>query len=252
MPRIGFLSNGGAWLSACTDLLADEMSLQPRIFDTSHWRPQRISQVDVLLIPWAPDAEWIRRRRSHLLRFLDGGGVLLAFGEFESDWLPGMIWAKTIEDDVKITEEQLSPEGMRARRVIFDGLDSAKLSNWYDSCHGYFRVFPKEHADVLATNHAGQPVVVLDASSFKGALLASSIDPDFHTYAQNPNARKMFKQVVEWAMVYAEEEGGYRQEIRLPKRSEMAKAINEVLPTVAVDVAVALVTAVVTALAWPF
>jgi hypothetical protein len=250
LSRIGYLSNGGAWLSAYHDLLDVEMHAGPTVFDTSKRRLARFAAVDILVIPWAPDAVWIAAHRKKLIRFMAHGGLLIAFGEFESDWLPNMIWTKAIEDSVMITTGPLSPDGMRARRIIFEQLTDATLSNWSDTSHGSFRGLPAD-ADVLATNITGNPVVVFDGRSTKGALLASSIDPDFHTYAKNDNAARMFRQIIRWALLHAAEEGGYRgREFRVPRRDELSRLIAPVLPTVAIEGAIAIIVATAVVLLW--
>lgn len=249
MARIGYLSNGGAWLTAYDDVLNDELRCTPHVFDTSKRWTGRLSKVDVLLVPWAPDAIWIATHRTHLIRFLRGGGVIVAFGEFDSDWLPNMIWTKTIEDTVCITDVQLSLDGDRARRKIFANLSDTQLSGWADTCHGYFRALPA-HVDVLVTNRTHNAVMVFDGNSFKGAILASSIDPDFHTYARNSQARVLFRQIVEWALMHVGEEGGYRRELRVPRLADFSEAVAPVLPAFIIETLIAVLIFLLVTLMW--
>ena len=250
MPRIGYLNNDGAWLSVYRDVLDIEMHTGPVVFDTSTRWPVRFASVDILIIPWAPDAVWIAVHRKQLIRFMARGGLLIALGEFESDWLPNMIWTKAIENDVTITTGQLSADGTRAREMIFANLTDAALSKWSDTCHGSFRGLP-EDADVLATNAAGNPIVVFDGKSTRGALLASSIDPDFHAYAQNADAQQMFRQIIRWALLYADEEGGYRGwEFRMPRWTDISRRVAPALPTVVIEGTIAVLVAAAVVLLW--
>jgi hypothetical protein len=239
---------------AYDDLLVSQLDLSPVVIPTNRRGRVRLSSVDVLFVPWAPDAEWLTRNRTHLRRYVERGGLVVAFGEFENDWLPNLVWAKTVENTVSINEGTLTPEGQRARKKIFAGLTAQDLHNWEDSCHGYFTTIG-DRCDVLILSATGRPAAVLDCDSYSrtgGAILASSVDADFHTYGGIDAAKTMFRQTVEWAVEFVATSGGYRgRTFTFPSFRSLRDAISKGLPPIVVEFSIGLFVFVLsTAVIW--
>ena len=60
-----------------------------------------LEEYDVLLAPRSCDGEALRARRHQIARFLDAGGVLVAFGELWTDWFPGCAWREECPADIR-------------------------------------------------------------------------------------------------------------------------------------------------------
>ena len=154
-----------------------------------------LEEYDVILAPRSCDGEVLRARRHQIARFLDAGGVLLAFGEQWTDWFPGCAWREECPADIR--RPIVAAEG-----PLFAGYDADDL-HWHPAnerwcCHGHFVAPPG--AEVLVTNDQGDVWTYIDRATTRGAILASTnLDPDTHAFHGSPIAREVLERVVTWA-----------------------------------------------------
>jgi hypothetical protein len=162
---------------------------------------------DLLLVPRSTDGDMLRARRYQFARFLDNGGVLLAFGELWANWFPGCHWQQECPEDV------LEPVVVGDHPVIAGY--SARDLHWHPSqerwcCHGHL-VAPSK-AEVLVQNKRGDAWLYVDRATTNGVVLASTnLDPDTHTYHGSAVARQFFEQLLTWA--YAEAAAASRRQL---------------------------------------
>lgn len=159
-----------------------------------------LNQYDLVLVPRSTDGDILRARRYQFARFLDRGGVLIAFGESWSGWLPGSRWEPECAEDV-IEPVVTSDHPLVAGSSPADLHWHPPLESW--CCHGHF-VAP-EGAEVLVRNQRGDAWLYIDRASTNGVIVASSnLDPDTHTYHGSPRARAFFERLLAWARSEAE------------------------------------------------
>lgn len=170
------------------------------IIDVGDLASVDLNQYDLVLVPRSTDGDTLRARRYQFARFLDRGGVLIAFGESWSGWLPGSSWEPERPEDV------IEPV-VTSDHPLVAGSSPADL-HWHPPqeswcCHGHF-VAP-EGAEVLVRNQRGDAWLYIDRTSTTGVIVASSnLDPDTHAYHGSPRARAFFERLLAWARSEAE------------------------------------------------
>lgn len=154
----------------------------------------------VLVVPRSCDAEALLARRHQIRRFLDRGGVLIAFGELWTDWLPGARWEP--EAGVDILQAPRLLDHPLLRGVTPDEIWWHRgQEHW--CCHGH--LLPPHGAEALVLNADGDAWCYVDRVSTRGTILAASnLDLDTHTFHGNPIARMLLERVVVWAEQEAE------------------------------------------------
>jgi len=159
-----------------------------------------LNQFDLVLVLRSTDGDALRARRHQFARYLDHGGVLIAFGECWSGWIPGSRWEPECAEDV-IEPVVVSDHPIVAGSTPADLLWHPQLESW--CCHGHF-VAP-EGAEVLVENQRGDAWLYIDQMSTNGVIVASSnLDPDTHTYHGSPRARAFFERLLALARSEAE------------------------------------------------
>lgn len=154
-----------------------------------------LEDYDILLAPRSCDGEVLRARRHQIARFLDAGGVLIAFGELWTDWFPGCAWHEECPADIR---QPL----VVADHPLITGFSADEL-HWHPAnerwcCHGHLAA--PSGAEVLVTNDAGDVWTYIDRTTTRGTILASTnLDPDTHTFHDSPIAREVLGRVVAWA-----------------------------------------------------
>ncbi|MDP9370877.1 MAG: hypothetical protein M3Q65_00145 [Chloroflexota bacterium] len=154
-----------------------------------------LEEYDVLLAPRSSDGEALRARRHQITRFLDAGGVLVAFGELWTDWFPGCAWREECPADIRRPVVVVD-------HPIFAGFGADDL-HWHPAnerwcCHGHLA--PPAGAQVLVANDASDAWTYIDRATTRGTILASTnLDPDTHTFHGSPVAREVLGRVVAWA-----------------------------------------------------
>lgn len=178
-PNIGILYGGAIWhrdpwqYAFESFELIDVYKIMQKRF---RWAKRLdLSKYDIVAIGWAPDQIFLKENESEILRFLSMGGVLVALGEFDLNWLPHTRYMRGFDNDIIITG---------AKDSIFKNLTSKEVSDWDDSAHGYFTSIPPGAKGIaqIGANEKRFFVAYIDNERYVGSLLAMTIDPDFHTY----------------------------------------------------------------------
>lgn len=166
-----------------------------------------LNSFDLLVVPRSTDGDVLRARRYQFARFLDRGGVLLAFGELWANWFPGCHWQEECAEDV------LAPIVVSDHPIVAGY--SAHDLHWHPArerwcCHGHLLAPPG--AEVLVRNARGDAWLYVDRATTNGVTVAASnLDPDTHTFHGNEIARQFFAQLLAWARAEAVEAAHRRQ-----------------------------------------
>ncbi len=180
-----------------------------------------LNRYDLIVVPRSVDGEVLRARRYQFARFLDRGGVLIAFGELWANWFPGCRWEAECHEDI------LEPVIARDHPIIAGF--SARDLHWHPSterwcCHGHLSAPPG--AEVLVRNQRGDAWLYVDQMTTNGLIIASSnLDPDTHTYHRSPVAGAFFAQLLAWARAEAELLAHSRQQTR-PKIAGLYSGVH--------------------------
>lgn len=170
------------------------------ILDIGELAAVDLNQYHLVLVLRSTDGDALHAHRHQFARFLDRGGVLIAFGECWSGWLPGSHWEPECAQDViepVVTNDHPILAGATAADLVWH----PQLESW--CCHGHF-VAPKG-AEVLVENQRGDAWLYIDRESTNGVIVASSnLDPDTHSYHGSPRARAFFERLLAWARSEAE------------------------------------------------
>lgn len=199
--RGALVYGGGAAHDALADFLGDFASL-PLVALAS----ANLEAFDVVVVPRSCDAEALWTRRHQIARFLDRGGVLVAFGEVWTNWLPGASWEPEAPEDVR------EPPVVHAHPLV-DGFGVEDL--WWHRgherwcCHGHVRA--PAGAELVVTNARGAAWCYVDRVSTRGTILvASNLDLDTHLFHGSALARMLLERLVAWL----EEEVGLAASLR--------------------------------------
>ncbi|HEV2066623.1 MAG TPA: hypothetical protein VGR08_07295 [Thermomicrobiales bacterium] len=180
-----------------------------------------LNQYDLVLVLRSTDGDALRARRYQFARFLDRGGVLIAFGESWSGWLPASRWEPECAEDV-LEPVVTSDHPLVAGSSPADLHWHPPLESW--CCHGHF--IAPEGAEVLVRNQRGDAWLYIDRSSTNGVIVASSnLDPDTHTYHGSPRARTFFDRLLAWARTEAELTAERRSQIA-PKIAGLFSSVH--------------------------
>ncbi len=198
MIRQAVISGGVAYhhgLMQPGEILADF-----EVIDIGDLASVNLNEYDLVLVPRSTDGDVLRARRYQFARFLDRGGVLIAFGESWSGWLPGAQWEPECAEDV-IEPVVTSDHQLVAGSSPADLHWHPPLESW--CCHGHFNA--PEGAEVLVENQRGDAWLSIDCTSTNGVIVSSSnLDPDTHTYHGSSRARAFFERLLLWARAEAE------------------------------------------------
>lgn len=246
LPSFGIIYGGLVWQSSPWPGTISNYELID-VYDLSKRRVLKktlnLGKYDVLIVPWAPDQIFLQANAEQIEYFLRSGGVVVAFGEFDLRWLPQITWRFDIFDEIKIANGK---EG----HPIFRGLKSEDLCNWHDSAHGYFSGFPQEAEVLLYGIQDGDERVIayVDTETYAGAVIAMTIDPDFHTYQGLAAARQLLRNTLSYAIELAEaiEQKGARKHHTRTVDKLTSFAITY-LPEIAGSIAVAVIAGLITA-----
>jgi len=159
-----------------------------------------LNRYDLVVVPRSTDGEALRARRYQFARFLDQGGVLLAFGELWADWFPGCRWEE------ECVEDTWEPVMTAPEHPIVAGFSVTEL-HWHPArerwcCHGHLVAPPG--SEVLVRNARGDAWLYVDRVSTNGVIVAASnLDPDTHTFHGSAVARRFLDNLLDWARAEA-------------------------------------------------
>ncbi len=205
--REAFISNGVAYHHGIVQ--PGEPLEDFEIIDLDHLADVNLNAYDLVIVPRSSDGDALRARRHQFARYLDHGGILVAFGELWANWFPGCQWSEECAED--ILEPLIAQE-----HPIVDGFDSSTL-HWHPArdrwcCHGH--ITAPNGAEVLVRNQRGDPWLYIDRVTTNGVIVASTnLDPDTHTFHGNPFARRFLHQLL--AFVRDEARNGHQRRERL-------------------------------------
>ncbi|GAC1481939.1 MAG: hypothetical protein PVSMB9_07450 [Candidatus Dormibacteria bacterium] len=165
-----------------------------------------LEQYDAVIVPRSCDGDVLLARRHQFARFLDRGGILVAFGELWTDWLPGARWEPEAPQDTQ-------PPAMVARHQLLEELSPDDL--WWHRepggwcCHGHVR--PPAGAEVLVATADGGSWWYVDRTTTRGVIVsASNLDLDTHAHHGNAVARTLLERLMLWIRQEVERGEGRR------------------------------------------
>ncbi len=193
MAREAFITNGVAYHHG---IVEPEQPLEGfEVLDLGRLAGVDLNEYNLLIVPRSADGDLLSARRYQFARFLENGGVLVAFGELWANWFPGCRWEEECREDT------LEPVVVSGHPLVAGYLPHDL--HWHPSkerwcCHGHL-VAPPE-AEVLVRNARGDAWLYVDRATTNGVIVASSnLDPDTHTFHGNSTARAFFDRLVAWA-----------------------------------------------------
>lgn len=149
---------------------------------------------DAVVVPRSVDAEALWARRHQFGRFLHRGGVLVAFGEIWTNWLPGARWEPEAPEDV------LSAPAVLPHPLV-DGFGAEELwwHRGYERWCSHGHVVASAGVELVVTNARGAAWCYVDRVSARGTLLvASNLDLDTHLYHGSALARTLLERLRAW------------------------------------------------------
>lgn len=152
-----------------------------------------LERYDVILVPRSCDPDALFARRHQFARYLDRGGIVVAFGESPQPWLPGVRWSPESPDDVRLAP-RVHPH------PLVDGFSAEDL--WWHRderwcCHGH--LIAPAGAEPLVSNAAGETWAYVDRMSTSGTMLVmANLDVDTHLFHDNATARRLMERIVVW------------------------------------------------------
>ncbi|MGH2534855.1 MAG: hypothetical protein ACRDJW_21555 [Thermomicrobiales bacterium] len=167
-----------------------------------------LADYDIVLVLRSVDGEALRARRHQFSRFLDGGGVLIVFGEAWTNWFSGCRW------EPECAEDLLPP--VLADHWLLDGVTGDEM-NWHAKephwCnHGH--LVPPAGVEVLIANQRGDAWLYVDRVTTTGVILAATnVDLDTHSFHGGGLARKLFQRMITWAEQEASGVGARRENV---------------------------------------
>lgn len=197
MPRQAVISAGVAYHHGL--IQPGELLAGLDVIELGRLSEVDLNRYDLLVVPRSTDGEVLRARRYQIARFLDHGGVLLAFGELWADWFPGCRWEEECAEDV------WEPV-IVADHPLVAGYQPHDL-HWHPArerwcCHGHLRA--PAGAEVLVQNARGDAWLYVDRATTNGVIVASSnLDPDTHAFHGSATARSFFLRLLDWARAEA-------------------------------------------------
>lgn len=197
MVRQAFITGGVAYHHGLTR--PGEVLSQFETVDLGRLADVDLNRFDLVLVPRSADGDALRARRHQFARFLDHGGVLVAFGELWADWFPGCRWREECAEDI-LEPVVVSPHPLVSRFSSQELHWHPALQRW--CCHGHLDA--PERAEVLVQNQRGDAWLYVDRTTTNGVIVASTnLDPDTHAFHGNPTARDFFENLLTWASAEA-------------------------------------------------
>lgn len=156
-----------------------------------------LARYDAAILGSRPDPDVIADKGAALLDHWRDGADLIVFDRPPVDWLPGAAyewcetnfwWWRTPGDDLPLETPGLEDP-------VLAGLDHADVKWHY---HGVYH--PPDEARSLVRTPDGGSVLYVDERPGSGALVATTMDPDYHTgQGFIPKAEALLDHLVRWA-----------------------------------------------------
>lgn len=130
---------------------------------------------DAVIVPNGSDHVAMAHARPRVREYLDGGGTLMCFDGWFTDWVPGNQWRmdnSRATRDVRyhvVTDRHALMSGVELDQLQF----SHGMSGWW-AC-GYIEAAPG--ADVLLADTWGRAVMVLDEVTTVGRMILTASGP---------------------------------------------------------------------------
>jgi hypothetical protein len=160
---------------------------------------------DVLIVPRESNQEALYAQRDRLVRYLDHGGTIMSFGEVVVPWLPGLVWNKKMprislpeNADSNYIPGTVHTEVLRIEEPdhsLFQGIGLADMQ-WH--FHGVF--VPQPGQRTLLSNGEKGAVILLDETSYRGTVMATTLDPEEHAgFGVVRITEKFLQRCIDWA-----------------------------------------------------
>jgi hypothetical protein len=140
-----------------------------------------LTPYDMIIIPARTNQEVLYEYKDKFLHFLNEGKWLISLGEVYRPWLPNTGWefCKTnfswwIKEGGELPLIAPDPGHSLFNYITIDD------ARWH--YHGTF--WPPEGARIVLTNEKGGAIIYEDDVSFKGRLIATTLDPTYHIGAR--------------------------------------------------------------------
>lgn len=157
----------------------------------------KLAPYETAIVGSRGDADVLAAKAPQLIDYWCAGGNLIAFDQPALDWLPGATyeWSETNFWWWRTPGEDLALETPGIGDPLLRGLAHEDLKWHY---HGFYR--PPPGARALVTNGAGGAVLYTDLRPGSGLLVATTMDPDYHTgQGFIPKAEGLLEHLVGWA-----------------------------------------------------
>lgn len=156
-----------------------------------------LASYETVVVGSRGDADVLAAKAPELLDHWRAGGNLIAFDQPPLDWLPGAgyEWCETNFWWWSTPGEDLALETPGLDDPLLAGLGHEDLKWHYHGCYD-----PPPTARSLVTTPAGGAVLYVDQSPGSGLLIATTMDPDYHTgQGFIPKAERLLEHLVGWA-----------------------------------------------------
>jgi len=196
--------------------------------------PFSLFRYDVVIVATHTDQALLLRLKKHLTRYLQFGGVLVLLGATTQGrhWLPLCEWEGKFPESISF--DTTSPDG----ELIFDRIPDPNYLQYHSKYvgHGSLRISVAKHDATLAADEAGRVLMFVRRLPSAGVLLATTLDPDYHTSVHVPGpadeaverthakAKHLLDNIIKWAFQAAQE---------TPRRFRR-RLLGWLVPTVAV------------------
>jgi hypothetical protein len=149
-----------------------------------------------VVVPTRLNQDILLEHKQKFKDYLDGGGHLVSFGDFERPWVPNVKWKFYptnfywwVNPGADLPLYPASPDHPLFRHIT---VDDAK---WH--YHGVF--LPHDRAERVLVNEIGEAIIYVDRTSHKGNMYMTTLDPDYHLgQGFIPKAEKFLDGYLAW------------------------------------------------------
>ena len=165
-----------------------------------------ISGYDIFIAPNGTDHVALYRNRDKISDFLAGGGAVLCFCGWTTDWIPGSTWEMQYNIPLRTYEITFpDPEHPLLRGIRIDevNINNGKRGFWVCG-----HINSAQDAEVLMVNNLNEPVMILDEHTTNGTIVATASGP-LPTFEEHPGEERhsfdiLFQNILERCEARAE------------------------------------------------